>query len=271
VRYRGPFPTEQLFTSLLESFRYDQAVPSPLEQLLDGGDVDMLPAPHQRHQVAPNVVVHLREEPDKVVVDGLAFSRPDWQGVILHEPHRLRRDGAHLVCSLWALGRPLEDRLALDAAGDVLARPAPRVDARPPAPLPEVWHGALAELIARESAPALHEPIGRVLREVTLRWGPTPGRLCLERGGTLTLARALRDEGIAWVMTAERPARPERAAQFVLEIARLLAPTVRARAQALVETLPAAEQARLLEADAPAGPMGAAVGRLVALVAAGSG
>jgi hypothetical protein len=272
ARYRGPYPTEQLFTSLLESFRYDPAVDSPLPRFLDGGDLDWLPAPHERHQVAPGVVVQLREEPDTVVLDGLAFRRADWQGVILREPHRLWPDGARRVCSLWALGRAIEDRLVLDASGEVLARPTPRADARPPAPLPPVWRSALAELVARESAPPLGGAIGRVLDGIRLQWGPAPGRLLADEPDGLTLSRALRDLGLGWVAASDGEARADRAVRFALEVARLVAPAVRARAQALVEALPAAGQARLLEASGPApGPFGTAVGRLVALVAGGGG
>jgi len=272
VRYRGAYPTEQLFTSLLESFRYDPSVASPLPRFLDAGDLDWLPAPHERHRVAPEVVVQLREEPDKVVLDGLAFCRADWQGVIRREPYLLRRDGARFVCSLWALGRSLEDRLVLDAAGDVVHRSPPRPDPRPPAPLPPLWARALAALIARESAPPLAGPIGQALDALRLEWGPAPGRLLEERGDTLTLSRRLHDEGMAWVRGAERAERGERAARLVLEVARLAAPPVRARAQARVAALPEAEQARLLAAG-DAGPderLDAAVGRLVALVAAGT-
>lgn len=60
VRYRGPYPTEQLFTALLESFRYDPAVESPLERFSAAAEeaalagqlveapLDWIPAPHER-------------------------------------------------------------------------------------------------------------------------------------------------------------------------------------------------------------------------------
>ena len=155
VRYRGPYPTEQLFTALLECFRHDPALDDPLRRFMDEGDVDWMPAPHERHLVAPGVSVQLRHQIDKVVLDGVAFYRRDWQGVIRHEPRVVREEGARVICSLWALGRSLEDRLTLDRSGEVQERPAPALDPIPPAPLPPVWAPALAELIARESAPAL--------------------------------------------------------------------------------------------------------------------
>ena len=47
VRYRGPYPTEQLFTALLECFRYDGADDDPVGRFMDGGDLDWVPAPHE--------------------------------------------------------------------------------------------------------------------------------------------------------------------------------------------------------------------------------
>jgi hypothetical protein len=123
VRYRGPYPTEQLFTALLECFRHDPALDDALRRFMDADDVDWIPAPHERHLVAPGVSVQLRHQIDKVVLDGVAFYRRDWQGVIRHEPRVVREEGARVICSLWALGRSLEDRLTLDRSGEVQERP----------------------------------------------------------------------------------------------------------------------------------------------------
>ncbi len=273
VRYRGPYPTEQLFVSLLESFRYDPAISAPLDHFLDGADLDWLPAPHERHRVADAVTVQCREEPDKVVLGGQAFYRPDWQGVVRREPYRLRRDGDRLVCSLWALDRALEDRLVLAASGEVLAAPPAAVDPRPAAPLPPIWTAALAALIARESAAPLAPAIAAAVAALRLWWGPSPGDLLRVAGDEVTLARRLRDEGLAWVGAAPAgPGRGERAARLALEVARLLGPLVRGRAQAHLEALPEAEQARALSlAEAGPRPLGESVGRLLALLSAGSG
>lgn len=273
VRYRGPYPTEQLFASLLESFRYDASIVSPLDRFLDGADLDWLPAPHERHRVAAGVTVQCREELDKVVLGGQTFYRPDWQGVLRREPYRLRRDGDRRVCSLWALDRALEDRLVLGPSGEVLAAPEPAIDPRPAAPLPPVWTGALGDLIARESAAPLAPAIATVVESLRLRWGPAPGDLLRVEGDTVTLARRLRDVGLAWVAeAAPGPERGARAAQLVLEVARLLGPFVRRRAQAHVEALPEGEQARLLGlAEGAPRPLGESMGRLLALVAGGGG
>src|SRR5207245_3209464 len=136
-------------------FRYDPAVSDPLERCMDGGALDWLPAPHERHRVGPSVTVQLRHEIDKVVVSGTPFYRVDWQAVTRREARVVRGESGRVVCSLWFLGRPLENRLVLDPAGEILEVPAPRPVPSPAAPMPRVWNPALAELIARESAPAL--------------------------------------------------------------------------------------------------------------------
>jgi hypothetical protein len=274
VRYRGPYPTEGLFTALLESFRYDTAVESPLETFLTGRPLDWMPAPHERHHVAASVCVQLRHEVEKVVLDGAAFYRTDWQGVRRREPRVVRFVGERAICSLWALERPVEDRLVLDRTGEVLESPAPRADPRPEVGLSPVWQAALAEVIGRESPPILGEPIGRALRGARLEWGSVPGDLLRVEGDRISLSRQLRDVGLEWV--CERPGideRGNRAARFVLEIARLLAPEIRLRAQRILEALPEDEQQRrwvaTQEIPAPPPAFTESVGRLVALVARG--
>jgi len=272
VRYRGPYPTEQLFTALLESFRYDPAVADPLERFMDGGRLDWLPAPHERHHVAPAVAVQLRHEIDKVVLDGATFYRMDWQGVTRREPRVLRREGDRVICSLWALGRPLEDRLVLDPSGEVLETPAAAPDRAPAAPLPPAWSPALAELIARESAPALARSIREVMDGLALEWGAVAGDLLRADGATIRVSRKLRDSAIAWLSEAGPGAeRAERAVQFVLEVARLLGPVVRLSAQMRLEARCLEEQRRaLLEGEGDPPSLSDSVGRLLSLIASGT-
>ena len=272
VRYRGPYPTEQLFTALLECFRYDARETLPLERFLADAGLDWHPAPFETHHVSPGVVVQLRHEIEKVTVDGAAFYRAQWQEIRRREPRVVRADGDRLVCSLWALGGPLEDRLVLDHRGEVLDAPAPPADPAPPSPLPPVWGGALGELIARESAPALASAIADVTAGLALEWGPVPGDLLRRHGQRIRLSRRLRAAGTAALAgAASAQERAEQALRFVLEIARLLGPEVRTRAQARLESLGEEEQRRILE-EAPAElpeALGESVGRLVALVVRG--
>ncbi len=273
VRYRGPYPTEQLFTALLESFRYDPAVADPLERFMDGGRLDWLPAPHERHHVAPGVTVQLRHEIDKVVLDGAVFYRVDWQGVLRREPRVARGEGDRVVCSLWALGRPIEDRLVLDRSGEVIETRTAAADQAPAAPLPPVWGPALAELIARESAPALAGSIREVMEGLALEWGGVAGDLLRVDGATIRVSRTLRDSAIAWLREAPAGAeRAERAVRFALDVARLLGPAVRLLAQVRLEDRSAEEQQRaLLEegGDREAPPFSESIGRLLALISSG--
>lgn len=272
ARYRGPYPTEQLFTSLLECFRYEPSTADPLGRFMGGAPVDWLPAPHESHHVAPGLSVQLRQEIDKVVLHGAAFYRMDWQGVGRREPRVVRSDGDRVICSLWALGRPLEDRLVLDRAGEVIEIPALANDRAPAAPLAPVWTAALGDLIARESAPALAASIREVTSALALEWGAVPGDLLRVDGQTVRISRRLEDAAVAGLR--ERPPGPERAEgaiQFILEVARLLAPLVRPRAQMRLCARSEDEQRRaLLDAEPEPPPaLSESVARLVALITRG--
>ena len=272
ARYRGPYPTEQLFTTLLESFRYDPRESLPLERFLADG-LDWQPAPYELHRVTPRVGVQLRHEVEKVVSDDLTFYRSEWQSVTRREPRVVRDDGERVVCSLWALGGPIEDRLVLERSGELVAAPEPQADPTPAAPLPPVWSTALAELIARESAPPLAGAIGDVMAMIALEWGPVAGDLLCVSGQRIRLSHRLRNAAAAALRGAASPEeRAEQALRFVLEVARLLAPEIRSRAQSRLEALSEAEQERVWgESEEPAAAFGDSVGRLIALVARGGG
>ena len=274
VRYRGPYPSETLFTALLECFRHDPAEPAPLDRFLGGGNLDWLPAPHERHWVAEGVCAQMREDLDKVVANGVAYYRPDWQAVTRREPRVIRVVGERRICSLWALGRSLEDRLVLSPAGEVLDAPTPRADPRAPVPFKPLWTAALAALIAHESAPALNASIAETVAALALEWGAVPGDLLRMNGARARVSRRLLDVGLEWIREAPPgPDRGGRAGVLALEVARLLGPEVRRRAQARLEALPPDAQRRAWEAAETAGqrPLGDAVGRLLSLLAGGSG
>lgn len=271
VRYRGPFPSEQLFTTLLECFRYDPGQALPLDRFLADGGLDWLPAPYESHRVAAWATVQLRQDIDKVVADGVTFYRPEWQGIARREARVVRDEGERVVCSLWALGGPIEDRLVLDRSGEILEAPVARAREAPPAPLPPVWNSALGDLIARESAPALGPAIMEVLSRTTLEWGAVPGDLVRVWEKRIRLSARLREAGAASLdSAAPGRERAEQALRFVLEVARLLGPEVRGRAQALLESLPSLEQARRLDAGEPPEALDESVGRLIALLARGA-
>jgi hypothetical protein len=89
-------------------------------------------------------------------------------------------------------------------------------------------------------------------------------------GPVVRVSRRLADTARDWIGSAPAGAeRGERAARFILEVARLVAPALRLRAQLLLEALPEAEQLRHWEAAHASEPaeLDESVGRLVALVA----
>jgi hypothetical protein len=224
--------------------------------------------------VAEDVCAQMREDLDKVVAHGIAFYRTDWQAVTRREPRVIRAVGERRVCSLWALGRPLEDRLVLSPTGEILEVPAPRVDARAPAPFKPLWNTALAALIAHESAPALAPSIADAVAALVLEWGDVPGDLLHIDGAGARVSRRLLDVGLEWIREAPPgPERGSRAGALALEVARLFGPEVRRRAQARLEALPPEAQQRAWEAADAASPrpLGEAVGRLLTLLAGGSG
>jgi hypothetical protein len=141
VRYRGPFPSEQLFTSLLEAFRHDPTQALPLERFLADGGLDWLPAPFESHHVAPWVTVQLRQD----IPSGRRRRHLLPAGLAGHQAARtavIRDEGERVICSLWALVAP-QDRLILDRSE--------RFSTRRPSVLPR-FHRAAAPCGTRRSA-----------------------------------------------------------------------------------------------------------------------
>jgi len=271
VRYRGPYPTEQLFTSLLECFRYDPTVADPLERFVDGRPLEWSPAPFEHHHLGPDLCVQLRQEIDKVTLEGGAFYRARWQGVERREPRLVRDDAGRVVCSLWALGRSLADCLVLDRAGEVQERPRAIADRSPAAPLAPVWRAGLGDLVARESAPALADDIRAVTSEWTLQWGTVAGDLLHVDEGKITITRLLRDAGVEWIRElAPGSERAPRAVHFALEVARLIAPPIRIAAQARLASRSEHAQRRALLRSDDEPPLSDSVARLLAFLVSGS-
>lgn len=267
LRYRGPYPTEQLFWALAESFRFDTAPPDPLATFTEGAEaafasgesheppLDWTPAPHERLFLPGGIYVQLREGVEKVWWEGRTYYRTAWQGLRRRE-HRVvrtvtRPDGAPaFVASLETLGRPLEDHLVLDARGGLLERPAdsldePADDAE--APLAEPWREALGWLLLLEATPLLTTAIATVWGMIPVVWGAVPRDLIDASGPTLRLSRAL-----VHAYRAERAGlvgepRRKLAHRLVADVLDLLGPPVRRAAAAWLEGESPARQEELLE------------------------
>jgi hypothetical protein len=269
LRYRGPYPTEQLFWSLTESFRFDRQAPGadPLTRFLadaeatfargapEGAPVDWTPAPHERRLHAEGLVVQLRDGVERIAWQGRSYHRTECQGLRRRE-HRVVRavpaeGGARrYVASLEALGTVLEDHLVLDEHGELLDRRFPAPDEALETPLAPAWREALGALLPLEATPLLTGAIEAVWPETRLGWGPVPGDLVEARGGTIRLspklARAYRS---AWA-GAPASARRALAQRLVREILGLIGPPVRTAAAAWLEAMPGARQEAQLETAA---------------------
>lgn len=258
LAYRGPYPTEQLFLALLESFRYEPARPDPLATFMQGG-LEWRPAPTTRVFVADDLYVQLRGRIEKVVWRGVAYYRPDWQGVARHAPRRITDapDGAR--CALWALERRLEDHLLLRANGDlatILAdEPVPSATRLLP---PSVWSGVAATVAARCAEP-LAPFVESVAGAFSLEWGPVARDLVQVGRGRVRISERLRD-ALAGRLAAA-PARADRAAlglAAIAEMAALVGDALRGRAQAAILDLPPAAQPAALAGAGSPGPRGGA-------------
>ena len=212
LRYRGPYPTEQLFWSLIESFRVGPLGPGvdPRARFLADAEVtfargaaaeapvDWIPAPHERRVHSDGLVVQLRDGIERVTWQGRTYHRTECQGLRRRE-HRVVRlveagDGARrYLASLEALGAVVEDHLTLDDRGDPLDRHVPVPDPVRETPLAGPWREALGALLPLEATPLLTGAIAAVWPGIGLAWGPVTGDLVAVTGhdaSTLAEARA---------------------------------------------------------------------------------
>jgi hypothetical protein len=302
LRYRGPFPTEQLFWSLAGSFRPDAAVPDPRDRFLDGAEatflaarmaeapLDWTPAPHEARRPAPDLLVRLRDGVETVVWQGRGYHRPDWhpgRPDLRRPEHRVVRaravpgGGRRFSVGLDALGGPLDVQLVLDERGEVVERPAeaygPAAAAGPDVPLAPPWREALAVLLPLDATPLLAPALEAVWPETAVAWGEVPRDLVAVDGAAIRVSHRL---ARAWREAPETRGPGGEAARalarrLVTDVLGLVAPPVRRRAAAWLADQPPARRAALLDAarrrDRPRQAAEAALrlGRLLDALAAG--
>jgi hypothetical protein len=268
LAYTGPYPTEQLFLTLLESFRYeaiDGGAPADPLAAFAAGTLRWRAAPAER-LFSGEACVALRGRVEKVAWRGRTYHRPDWQAVTRHAPRRVRDAGADTVCSLWALGAPVEDHLRLDPGGEVRAVLEPPPPSGATAPIEAAVARGLFAMVAAASAPALAPEILAAGARLALEWGPVDGDLVAIGPERARLASRLRDRIAAALGQAATRADHLGVGLAALgEMAALLGDALRARAQAAVAALPPEAQAARLAA--PASP-GAQAGRTIAAAVA---
>jgi hypothetical protein len=247
LRYCGPYPSERLFATLCESFRYSgepgvirerftqEAEEAAVQLKMMEVAVDWEPAPYERFFPAAHTCVQLRDGVEKVYDRGRLYYRPD----LFASAHALRveqtPDGQiRYVAGLTILGLPLEDHLILDATGEIVERLAVARDwsIKGPAQLSDEWKALLIRLIAAESTPLLRSVLWPVIDGMTLLWGDVAGELWVNTGNEFILHAgmvAVYRQALARVRSAGEGLLL--AARFTSELARLLGPLVRARAQ----------------------------------------
>jgi hypothetical protein len=277
LEYRGPYPTEQLFLALLESFRWQPVssddlvgVPDPLA-VFNAGGLRWTPAPHARTFAPGGVYVQWRDRVEKVVWRGRAYYRADWQGVERHASHRVHDAGGHVHATLWALGAPLEDHLVLGPDGAVLGTGVPPPGDESACALPAAVGPGLVAVVIAGSAPPLAASLRAIATGLALEWAPLAGDLGAIEGNCARLSLRLRRALAARVRTAGSRAEQARLGFAALaELAQALGDGLRARAQARLAAAPAAVQAAALdtarspaEAAAGAREIGAAVEALL--------
>jgi hypothetical protein len=267
LRYRGPYPSERLFTTLRESFRYSGEPGATRERFTQGAEeaalqlemkeaeVDWRPAPHERFFPAAHTCVQLRDGIEKIYDRGRIYFRPDLavdaQAIWL----RQTEDGRPLyVAGLMMLGQALEAHLILDESGMIVERPPIRRDwdLRGGLQLSDDWKATLVRLIAAESSSLLRSALWPVMAELTFVWEPLRGRLWAIEGNEISLhagMAAVYREALSRTKSAGESLLL--AARFTSELARLIGPLLRERAQAQLAGLsPQDQQIALLFASA---------------------
>jgi len=246
--YRGPYPTEQLFLVLLESFRYHTREPEadPLAAFM-AGRLEWTPAAHERACPAPGVTVHLRGRVEKVVWRERLYYRPDWQGVHRHAPRRVHDVDGAVVCSLWALGEAIEDHLRLDPNGttvEVIIPPRPTL---PPRRVPRAILAGVASAAAALGAAPLAPFVREIAAACELTWSSLDGNLVAVERTHLRISHALRQALARRLQAATtRTQRLTLALAAITELAHLVGDPLRARAQSHIASLPAEAQAHAL-------------------------
>jgi hypothetical protein len=230
LRYAGPYPTEQLFLALLESFRYAAAGDDPLDTFMREG-LAWAPWPFDRVFLDSGVCVQRRDRIEKVTWLGRTYYRPDWQGVLRRGARRIEDVPGGVRCVLHALDRTLEEHLAIDDDGrvEVRARPAEGAAVDMPAPVAI----AIVALVAAASAEPLGPFILRAGASLHFEWGPVTADLLARSDRSVRVSTTLKSAVSDGLRRApSRDARHRAALAALEEIAQLVGDSLRVQAQA---------------------------------------
>jgi hypothetical protein len=258
LRYRGPYPSDRLFATLRESFRYSgepgvirerftqDAETAALNLEMKEVEVDWAPSPHERFFPAAHTCVQLRDGIEKVYDRGRIYYRPDLTTEAYTIWVRQTEDSSpRYVAGLMILGQALEAHLILDDSGMIAERPTVRRDwdIRGGIQLSDEWKAFLVRLISSESSSLLRSALWPAMEELTFLWAPLRGKLWMIEGNEVYL-----HAGMAAVyrgalsQTKSAGESLLLAARFASELARLIGPLVRTRAQERLAGLSSQDQ-----------------------------
>jgi len=253
LRYDGPWPTEALFLTLLESFRFEPADVKDPRTAFASGALVWRPAPHEV-AIERGVWVQRRERIEKIVAGGRAYYRPDWQGVRRLAPRAVRDAGDTVRASLVALGRVLEDHVVLAPEGRVLETPPAPADPPNVVPLPPTVVAGLLAIVQATSAPALAPWLAVAARDLDFAWGPVEADLIATSAARVTLSHRLRRALEDAVRGRPRADALALALVALREAADLVGDALRARAQAALAAEAPDVQAAALDVSGPPAP-----------------
>jgi hypothetical protein len=248
--YEGPYPTEQLFLSLLESFRPLEVTADPLGDFA-GGAFGWAPAPHERQWLADGVHVQRRGRIDKVVRGRRAYYRDEWWGIRRHAPRRVVDEGDEAVAGLWFLGECVERHVVIGPRDDAHVAVTLAAEGSTVVLPPAVVTG-LAAVVAATGALPLAPLVPDLVADVA--WGPAGGDLLDGSSGRLVFSSRMAEVLAARMARASRPERAALALAALREMAVLAAEIVQVRAQERLAGLPGAVQERLLNTPPPLPP-----------------
>jgi hypothetical protein len=253
LRYDGPWPTEALFLTLLESFRFEPADVNDPRAAFASGALVWRPAPYEV-AIERGVWVQRRERIEKIVAGGRAYYRPDWQGVRRLAPRAVRDSGDTVRASLIALGRVLEDHVVLAPDGRVLETPAAPADPPDVVPLPAAVVAGLLAIVHATSAHALAPWLAVAARDLEFAWGAVEADLVATTATRVTLSHRLRRALEDAVRGRQRADALALALVALREAADLVGDALRARAQAALAAEPPDVQAAAFDASGRPAP-----------------
>jgi hypothetical protein len=179
LRYRGPYPTAALWSTLTECFRPVGDAEAARARFLDDAEgvalraesvelaVDFAPAPFERVAVAPAVWAQLRDGVERVSIADRSFA-------VDAPVRRLVRAGDGAAAQIWLGGEPWHEVARIAADGELVDGPhgRPAVDSAVVGQVfPPALVAALAELCAEGEAALLAPAMRSALAATPMIWG----------------------------------------------------------------------------------------------------